>query len=481
METVMAFAPKTAGQSRASRRKVKTGCATCRTRKVKCDEGRPACQKCVSTGRTCDGYASPFRAWAGEHQSEPPKGMAQTAPPALVVKAPIALTVSDGPSDGTSDDIAPDLDTTASDITAADIDALQRCFSTKTLFPTVTLSCDDEARQILQASKTDPAVRHAVSSLRALRADLEAAAQASSERAGSAQSTLLAQATSAYAVAPGTTPSRDYGLQQYCLALGGLASHLSLSSASLGPTPSVRSALLCCQIFISIEQMRGDLAAMAQHIVQGLRILYEHQHPNAAHARPRACKDDDAQDLPALDVFVIKLFAAPCKFADITFETPSSPGTTPSSASTDGSESGGSASSWRLRPLAPDLSAELIRLALESLSFLAGVRAGAPVSSLSSKKEYLLRSLATWHARLQREQLTTARAELLSILFLRFFHQTVRVVILSASRDVPDGAGLGYTEGSRSEILDDEYRQLQSIASIVGERVRADGRQGGDW
>src|SRR4051812_17128273 len=27
-----------------------------RTRKVKCDEGRPACYRCVSTGRTCDGY-----------------------------------------------------------------------------------------------------------------------------------------------------------------------------------------------------------------------------------------------------------------------------------------------------------------------------------------------------------------------------------------------------------------------------------------
>src|SRR5206468_3020953 len=27
-----------------------------RTRKVKCDEGRPACLRCVTTGRVCDGY-----------------------------------------------------------------------------------------------------------------------------------------------------------------------------------------------------------------------------------------------------------------------------------------------------------------------------------------------------------------------------------------------------------------------------------------
>ena len=32
-----------------------------RIRKVKCDENKPFCQKCVNTGRTCDGYESPFR------------------------------------------------------------------------------------------------------------------------------------------------------------------------------------------------------------------------------------------------------------------------------------------------------------------------------------------------------------------------------------------------------------------------------------
>ncbi|KAI1134570.1 hypothetical protein F5Y05DRAFT_397527 [Hypoxylon sp. FL0543] len=39
--------------------KVRTGCLTCKVRKVKCDEGKPSCQRCVSTGRECDGYAVP--------------------------------------------------------------------------------------------------------------------------------------------------------------------------------------------------------------------------------------------------------------------------------------------------------------------------------------------------------------------------------------------------------------------------------------
>ncbi|KUJ14325.1 uncharacterized protein LY89DRAFT_589613 [Mollisia scopiformis] len=36
--------------------KVRSGCRTCKKRKVKCDEFRPACRRCSSTGRTCGGY-----------------------------------------------------------------------------------------------------------------------------------------------------------------------------------------------------------------------------------------------------------------------------------------------------------------------------------------------------------------------------------------------------------------------------------------
>ncbi|KAL7785464.1 hypothetical protein V8C43DRAFT_317746 [Trichoderma afarasin] len=36
--------------------KVRTGCVTCKKRKIKCDETRPTCRKCTSTGRVCAGY-----------------------------------------------------------------------------------------------------------------------------------------------------------------------------------------------------------------------------------------------------------------------------------------------------------------------------------------------------------------------------------------------------------------------------------------
>ena len=37
-----------------------------RIRRIKCDEGKPACHKCTSTGRKCDGYAAPRSSRAGD-------------------------------------------------------------------------------------------------------------------------------------------------------------------------------------------------------------------------------------------------------------------------------------------------------------------------------------------------------------------------------------------------------------------------------
>ncbi|KAL2691407.1 hypothetical protein Neosp_001792 [[Neocosmospora] mangrovei] len=45
--------------ARIGSQKVKTGCLTCKSRKVKCDEAWPKCKRCTSTGRTCDGYRPP--------------------------------------------------------------------------------------------------------------------------------------------------------------------------------------------------------------------------------------------------------------------------------------------------------------------------------------------------------------------------------------------------------------------------------------
>ncbi|QKX63254.1 uncharacterized protein TRUGW13939_10423 [Talaromyces rugulosus] len=50
------------GSSGRSGPKVKSGCRTCKIRKVKCDEGKPSCYRCSSSSRVCDGYG----VWGGD-------------------------------------------------------------------------------------------------------------------------------------------------------------------------------------------------------------------------------------------------------------------------------------------------------------------------------------------------------------------------------------------------------------------------------
>jgi hypothetical protein len=73
---------ETAQKPRKIHRKVKSGCRTCkqvydvpidetksntlRARRVKCDEAYPACNRCITAGRVCDGYGI----WGGGTASQ---------------------------------------------------------------------------------------------------------------------------------------------------------------------------------------------------------------------------------------------------------------------------------------------------------------------------------------------------------------------------------------------------------------------------
>lgn len=43
-------------RSRAVKSRVRSGCVTCKIRRVKCDERKPVCDRCASAGYECDGY-----------------------------------------------------------------------------------------------------------------------------------------------------------------------------------------------------------------------------------------------------------------------------------------------------------------------------------------------------------------------------------------------------------------------------------------
>lgn len=329
------------------------------------------------------------------------------------------------------------------EIAPRDIALLGRYFSTKTMFD-VELGLNEEARQILQAGLTDPQIRNAVSSLRALREHLEAS--------GDVIAASVAQHTPSHGY--------DHGLQQYCVALGGLASKLS------SPDPEgLKSALLCCQIFISIEQVRGNYAAMAQHMIRGLSIMRE------SRARPTFVVAENklvparSDQIPLLDVFIIKFFAAPCKFADPAVTTDENGKMVAVCLLSPHQQPAGSRNH---RTIAPDMRTGLTRIAAAALEFLgkvSRVESAAGALQLLSEKASLLGSLESWLTDLELvfAGIRPPQAEPVSVLFLRAFHQILRIILLGALDSSPD--------------LDAELRtginRLRCIAGDIEEGVRS--------
>ncbi|RMZ68865.1 c6 finger domain [Pyrenophora seminiperda CCB06] len=69
------------------KRRTKTGCLTCRKRRIKCDEAHPMCRNCQKSKRDCLGYDPIFKQQSGPAQIQPapnsaPAPHAASAPPA---------------------------------------------------------------------------------------------------------------------------------------------------------------------------------------------------------------------------------------------------------------------------------------------------------------------------------------------------------------------------------------------------------------
>ncbi|KAJ5785344.1 uncharacterized protein N7503_010556 [Penicillium pulvis] len=71
----------------------RSGCWTCRARKVKCDEGRPKCEKCIKRNRECD-YEPRKRAPRGSGQGPRSLHLEMNSKPKAIAIAPAATSVS---------------------------------------------------------------------------------------------------------------------------------------------------------------------------------------------------------------------------------------------------------------------------------------------------------------------------------------------------------------------------------------------------
>lgn len=69
------------------KRRTKTGCLTCRKRRIKCDEQHPACRNCQKSKRECLGYDPIFK-------QQPGPAAIQPAPSSAPPQAPLAATAN---------------------------------------------------------------------------------------------------------------------------------------------------------------------------------------------------------------------------------------------------------------------------------------------------------------------------------------------------------------------------------------------------
>ncbi|KAF2971285.1 hypothetical protein GQX73_g2275 [Xylaria multiplex] len=230
-----------------NRKKVKTGCRTCKARRVKCDEGRPACHRCVSTGRTCDGYGI----WGG--------GTIKRAAQALTPTATVQHAVS-----SQFGKLSPEQEI---------------CFRwfryqtyAKLPLPFITPFWHT---LILQACIVEPAILHAAIAL------------------GSAHQKESLEEGKPTEASATLDPQQKFMLREYGEAIRSLQPHFSSQDRR-----SIHVALAACTLFTFFENLLGRYAAAKAHLHSGLKLLAEIygsvDHPTSVGvtATPRGYVDD---------------------------------------------------------------------------------------------------------------------------------------------------------------------------------------------
>ncbi|KAI1086045.1 hypothetical protein F5B19DRAFT_480632 [Rostrohypoxylon terebratum] len=216
------------GTSKA-KAKVKTGCRTCKFRKVKCDEGWPSCKRCLSAGRICEGYG--IWGGGGKHRDPPPAVVQVTKNLEKVIFSPTPIET-------------------------AGIEE-SRClewFTHRSAFKLPgAFRFEFWDKLVFQAASAEPAVRHAILAL-----------GSAHKREGHAK--LIS--------ASDNTPDKEeqFILQQYSKAIACLQPHFSARN-----NPSIRVGLVTCLIFIIMESIRGHYKAAVTHLQSGLKLLDEFQ------------------------------------------------------------------------------------------------------------------------------------------------------------------------------------------------------------
>ena len=197
-----------------------------RIRKVKCDEGRPACHRCRSTGRACDGYGI----WGGGESFYRNR---QSVTALKDVPRPL-----------------PTVSVFASGTEENEYFEWFKCRTASKLPGSFVSRFWDTL--LFQASSNEPAVLHAVLALSSVhkRGTVDANGQTVPEN--------------------GSNEQESSTLKHYVKAISHLEPHFSRKDKA-----SFRVALITCVTFIYLEFLRGHFSTAQNHLENGLKILRE--------------------------------------------------------------------------------------------------------------------------------------------------------------------------------------------------------------
>lgn len=210
----------------------RNGCITCRIRRVKCDEERPHCRRCESTGRRCDGYMPPTTRQRPQQQA----AKAGSSELRIIQHTPQV-------TQPTQLRMFPGVDTL---LTEDEYRSLE-------FFNVQTVSCFGARAGgwLLTAACQDPAIRRAAMAL------------------GTMHRVVLYHSR---------TPPHDHrrgmqlALQQYNLAIRQGLKLLAGSSDS-----SADGILSICVLFFCLDSLQGHFRSALRHVGSGLRILAQRQ------------------------------------------------------------------------------------------------------------------------------------------------------------------------------------------------------------
>ncbi|PMD45407.1 hypothetical protein L207DRAFT_524776 [Hyaloscypha variabilis F] len=222
-------------------RKSRFGCSSCKKRRIKCDEAKPACKRCIDSGVSCTGY---FSVPAADTQPQSTKKELLPLIPAVAKR----LSVICPPSqlEGSSDEDKRTF----------------RFFCSET-GPMLSgyFDADFWNHFLIQFSHHSPAIWHSVLALSAFH-----------------EQRLLSEDPTRGNV---DFFHRRYALQQYNQAIDHLTGRVSTGKAT------TEIVLMCCLLFINIETLLGNIPGALIHVCGGIQIVrsWKQDRANTASSR----------------------------------------------------------------------------------------------------------------------------------------------------------------------------------------------------